>query len=102
MARVLIADDSAAFRALAARLLRGVGHQVVGEAADGATALVLAERLAPDAVLLDVHLGADDGHAVARALRGPRAIMVSSDPSAAAGVIAKDELAARVLGGSLV
>jgi response regulator NasT len=99
MARVLIADDSAAFRALAAQLLRHVGHQVVGEASDGATALLLAERLAPDAVLLDVHLGADDGHAVARALRGPRAIMVSSDPST--GAIAKDELAAHVLGGLL-
>ncbi len=100
MARVLIADDSAAFRALAARLLRTTGHQIVGEASDGATALLLAERLAPDAVLLDVHLGADDGHAVARALRGPRAIMVSSDPSADA--IAKDELPARLLGGLLV
>ncbi len=100
MARFLIADDSAAFRALAARLLRGVGHQVVGEAADGATTLLLAQLLAPDAVLLDVHLGDDDGHAVARALRGPRAIMVSSDPES--GAIAKDELAARVLSGSLV
>jgi CheY-like chemotaxis protein len=100
MARFLIADDSASFRAMAARLLRHGGHQVVGEAADGATALLLAETLAPDAVLLDVHLGADDGHAVARALRGPRAIMVSSDPTT--GAIAKDDLASRVLGGSLV
>ncbi|HET6510191.1 MAG TPA: response regulator [Baekduia sp.] len=99
MARVLIADDSATFRALAARLLRHVGHQVVGEAADGPTTLLLAERLAPDAVLLDVHLGDDDGHAVARALRGPRAIMVSSDPDA--GAIAKEELAARVLADGL-
>jgi two-component system, LytTR family, response regulator len=100
VARILIADDSAAFRALAARLLRVSCHEVVGEAADGATALLLADRLAPDAVLLDVHLGADDGHAVARALRGPRPIMVSSEP--AAGVLAKEDLAASVLGGLLV
>jgi CheY-like chemotaxis protein len=86
MAAVLIADDSAAFRALAARLLRCEGHHVVGEAPDGPSALRLAHRLRPDAVLLDVHLGADDGWAVARALRSapgpPRVVMVSSDPDA--------------------
>jgi CheY-like chemotaxis protein len=100
MARFLIADDSAAFRALAARMLRDQGHEVVGEAADGAAALHLAATLAPDAVLLDVHLGADDGRAVARALRGPRAILVSSDPDA--GVLPKADLAARPLADLLV
>jgi CheY-like chemotaxis protein len=86
MAAVLIADDSAAFRGLAARLLRREGHHVVGEARDGRSALRLADRLRPDVVLLDVHLGADDGWAVARALRRapapPRVVMVSSDPDA--------------------
>ena len=106
MARLLIADDSAAFRALARRLVHDQGHQVAGEAASGAEALRLAELLAPDGVLLDVHLGADDGYAVGRRLaalaRPPRVIMVSSDPDAGAGTVPKAELAARGLDGLLV
>jgi chemotaxis response regulator CheB len=95
VARVLIVDDSAAFRGLAARLLLAQGHQVAGEAADGAEALRLAEALSPDGVLVDVHLGLDDGFAVGRALaalaRPPRVIMISSDP--ATGALPKAELA---------
>lgn len=95
MASVLIVDDSAAFRALAARLVLAAGHQVAGEAADGAEALRLAEARRPDGVLLDVHLGADDGFAVGRALAAlahpPRVIMISSDPGT--GAVPKDDLA---------
>jgi two-component system, chemotaxis family, protein-glutamate methylesterase/glutaminase len=108
MARVLIADDSAAFRALARRLVRDHGHEVAGEAADAPAALRLARALAPDAVLLDVHLGAADGHAVARALGAldprPRVVMVSSDPDAHRGrgpFVAKAELATHPLGALL-
>jgi chemotaxis response regulator CheB len=96
MARVLIADDSAAFRALAARVIEQHGHQVAGEAADGTETLRLAAALAPDGVLLDVHLGADDGFAVRRALgalpRPPQVILVSTDPDT--GALPKDRLAA--------
>ena len=67
-ARVLIVDDQAPFRTAARALLERRGYQVVGEASDGAAAVALATRLLPDAVLLDVRLGADDGFAVARAL----------------------------------
>jgi chemotaxis response regulator CheB len=107
MARILIADDSASFRALAGRLVRDGGHVVVGEAEDAASALRLARTLAPDAVLLDVHLGADDGWAVAEVLGercAARVVMVSSDPDAAddelvrrgraSAFVAKGELAA--------
>jgi chemotaxis response regulator CheB len=104
VARLLIVDDSAAFRAIAARLIHDQGHQVAGEAANGAEALLLAETLTPDGVLLDVHLGAEDGYAVGRRLaaltRPPRVIMVSSDPHA--GAVPKEELAARGLDGLLV
>jgi DNA-binding NarL/FixJ family response regulator len=108
---VLIADDSAPFRALAARLLREEGHVVAGEAADAATTLRLARSLAPAAVLLDCHLGADDGWSVACALGdlrpAPRVVMVSSDPDAgdpallascgAAAFVFKADLATRGL-----
>jgi CheY-like chemotaxis protein len=83
MARVVIADDSAAFRALAARLVRAGGHQVAGEASDAAGAIRLVRALEPDALLLDVHLGTADGWEVAREVSAlTRVIMVSSDPEA--------------------
>ena len=89
-------DDSAAFRAMAARVLRDQGHQVAGEAADRAQTLRLAADLQPDGVLLDVHLGADDGFAVRRELaalpRAPQIILVSTDPGT--GALPKDRLAA--------
>jgi chemotaxis response regulator CheB len=104
VARVLIVDDSAAFRALAGRLLHDQGHQVAGEAGDAAEALRLAAALAPDGVVLDVHLGADDGWAVRRALAAlahpPRVVMVSSDPDA--GALAKADLAVTGFEGLLV
>jgi DNA-binding response OmpR family regulator len=81
-----VADDNRAFRSLCARLLEAQGLQVVGEAADGDTAMRLARSLTPDMVVLDVHLGRHDGWEVARRLRGlaraPRVIMISSDADA--------------------
>src|SRR5512147_1284684 len=53
--RVLLADDHALVRAGMRSLLRDIpGVEVVGEAADGAEALVVAARERPDAVLLDI------------------------------------------------
>jgi two-component system response regulator EvgA len=84
--RVLVADDNPAFRSLCARLLKAQGLQVVGEAADAATVVRLARRLAPDVVVLDVNLGTQDGWEVARRLRGlvpaPRVVMISGDADA--------------------
>jgi DNA-binding NarL/FixJ family response regulator len=68
--RVLIVDDQRIFRTAARAVLERRGYGVVGEASDGAAALAFATRLLPDAVLLDVRLGRDDGFAVARALAG--------------------------------
>jgi DNA-binding NarL/FixJ family response regulator len=66
--RVLIVDDQPVFRRVAREVLKTRGYTVVGEAGCAASALEAAGRLAPDAVLLDVRLGSDSGHAVARAL----------------------------------
>ena len=69
-ARVLIVDDHAPFRALARRLLTADGFDIVGEAADGASAIDAARALHPDVVLLDVQLPDVDGFRVAQALAG--------------------------------
>jgi DNA-binding NarL/FixJ family response regulator len=80
--RVLIVDDHPSFRASARVLLEAEGFEVVGEAADGATALSEARRLRPEVVLLDVQLPDFDGFDVAARLTGdenaPAVILVSS------------------------
>jgi DNA-binding NarL/FixJ family response regulator len=66
--RVLIVDDQPSFRGAARRVLEWRGYVVAGEADSAASALDAAERLAPDAVLLDVCLGEANGFDVACAL----------------------------------
>jgi DNA-binding NarL/FixJ family response regulator len=66
---VLIVDDHAGFRRRARELLEASGYEVVGEAADGASALTEADRLRPEITLVDVQLPDLDGFAVARRLR---------------------------------
>jgi DNA-binding NarL/FixJ family response regulator len=116
--RVLIVDDHAPFRALARRLLAASGFDVVGEAADGASALRACAELRPGVVLLDVGLPDLDGFAVAEALtedaEPPAVVLISSrarsdygrrvETSAACGFVDKGELSGeavhRLLGGS--
>jgi DNA-binding NarL/FixJ family response regulator len=83
--RVLIVDDHPSFRATARVLLEAEGFDVVGEAADGASALTEAGRLQPEVVLLDIQLPDIDGFDVAARLTGyddsPAVILVSSRDS---------------------
>jgi len=65
---VLIVDDHPSFRASARTLLEAEGFSVVGEAENGAAALVSARELQPDLVLLDVQLPDLDGFKVAELL----------------------------------
>ncbi len=66
--RILIIDDHAQFRAVARELLERRGFAVVGEA-DGASAgLEAAERVAPEAVLLDLRLSDGNGFNVCQSL----------------------------------
>jgi two-component system nitrate/nitrite response regulator NarL len=76
--RVLVVDDHATFRSVARRLLLHAGYDVVGEAPDGARALALAGDLAPELVLLDVHLPDMSGFAVAERLAGTTTIVMTS------------------------
>ena len=82
--RVLIVDDHAVYREQMRKLLDLCGYEVVGEAEDGATALREAQRLEPDAVLLDVQLPDRSGFSVASALAAgprPRVVLISSRPA---------------------
>jgi two-component system, response regulator PdtaR len=63
--RVVIAEDEALIRMDLAEMLAEEGYAVVGEAADGKTAVELAERERPDLVILDVKMPVLDGIAAA-------------------------------------
>jgi DNA-binding NarL/FixJ family response regulator len=70
MIRLVIADDQALVRAGLRGLLELAGDfAVVAEAADGAQAIELTERLRPDLLLLDVRMPAASGIEVLRELR---------------------------------
>ncbi len=104
---VLIVDDARPFRRVARDLLERRGYTVVGEADNAVSALRLAERLAPDAILLDVRLRDADGFQVAsllsRADPAPAVLLTSADvdlasyarlnDSGARGLVGKGQLA---------
>ena len=68
MQGVLIVDDHPSFRRCARALLTSEGFDVVGEAADGTSALEAATALDPELILLDIQLPDIDGFEVAKRL----------------------------------
>ena len=104
---VLIVDDHPSFRSSARAMLESEGFDVIGEAADGASALAAVDELAPDVVVLDVQLPDMSGfdvcaELVRRNAATPEVILVSSRDvsdygelvaaSCACGFVAKGEL----------
>jgi two-component system response regulator EvgA len=108
---VLIVDDHPSFRASARRMLEASGYVVVGEAEDGAAAIVAARELEPELVLLDVQLPDLDGFELADRLHedgaGPAIVLTSSRERAdfgsavaespARGFVTKGELSGATL-----
>jgi DNA-binding NarL/FixJ family response regulator len=108
---VLVVDDDASFRGLAARVLIGWGHTVIGEAGGVREALVRAAELRPDTALVDIGLPDGDGFSLAEQLRalpwpvrvvlissdGDRANALAAERAGASGFVPKDELAGSAL-----
>jgi DNA-binding NarL/FixJ family response regulator len=100
--RVLVVDDQAPFR----RAMRSVveetdGFEVVGEAESGEASLEAAATLAPDLVLMDVHLPGIDGLEATRRLAAlpaaPVVLLLSTyDDDAGVGFVAESGAAGYV------
>ena len=59
--RIVIADDEPIIRLDLRKTLENMGHQVVGEAGDGAKAVEVAREMKPDIVILDIKMPELDG-----------------------------------------
>jgi DNA-binding NarL/FixJ family response regulator len=108
---VLIVDDHEEFRHTVRALLEDDGFEIVGEAADGRSAIAEAKRLRPRLVLLDIQLPDLDGFEVAARLAeagaSPCVVLTSSRTassyrrrlaqSPALGFIPKSELSGHAL-----
>jgi response regulator NasT len=96
--RVLIAEDEALIRMDLREMLVAEGHEVAGEARDGAEAIALARELKPDVVFMDVKMPGTDGLQAARVIAEERiapVVMVTAfsqqayvEAAAAAGAMA--------------
>jgi DNA-binding NarL/FixJ family response regulator len=89
---VLVVDDDASFRSLAARILTSWGHDVVGEAGSVDEAMTHTRSLRPDTVLVDIVLPDGTGFGLTTRLldlpSAPRVVLISSDPDPANGAAA--------------
>lgn len=112
--RVLLCDDAAGYRALVRYALEEEPEfVVVGEAADGRTALAAVAALQPDVVLLDLSMPMLDGVTAAEEIRekSPQArvlvlssyaqevVVTSAFRAGACGYLVKDVGSAEVLDG---
>ncbi len=61
MARILIVDDAAFMRMMVKDILSKNGHEVVGEAGDGAQAVTMYKDLKPELVTMDITMPEMDG-----------------------------------------
>lgn len=84
--RVLIAEDEAIIRMDLREMLVEEGHEVVGEARDGAEAIELARELMPDVVFMDINMPKTTGLEAAHVLGEERiapVVMVTAFSQAA-------------------
>ena len=96
--RVLIAEDEALIRMDLREMVEEEGHEVVGEARDGAEAIGLARSLRPDVVFMDINMPGVSGIQAAETLGEERVapiVMVTAfsqaayvEQAAAAGAMA--------------
>ena len=68
--RIVLVDDHALFRDGVASLLLAWGHEVVGQASDGAAAIDLVDETLPDVVLMDVWMANVSGIEATAKIKG--------------------------------
>lgn len=112
MARILIVDDAAFMRMMIKDILTKGGHEVVGEAGNGAEALAQYTVLKPDAVTMDITMPEVDGIQGLKSIKafdagsivimcsamGQQAMVIEAIQAGARDFIVKPFDAARVLG----
>ena len=77
--RILIADDEAGMRLALRSIVESMdGFSVVGEAENGARAVVLAAELRPDIVFLDAEMPEMSGAEAAKAISAVRSVELLS------------------------
>ena len=67
--RVLIAEDDFLVSRMIVRVIDGLGHEVVGSAADGEQAIEMTKSLRPDVLLMDIQMGEMDGTEACRRIQ---------------------------------
>jgi two-component system chemotaxis response regulator CheY len=75
MARILVADDAAFMRMMIKNILTQNGHEVVGEAENGAEAVARYAELKPDVTTMDITMPEKDGIAALKEI-------LAGDPAA--------------------
>jgi two-component system, chemotaxis family, chemotaxis protein CheY len=82
MARVLVVDDAAFMRKMVSDALASGGHEIVGEAGDGAEAVARYQELRPEVTTLDITMPQKDGLEALREIialdPGARVVMCSA------------------------
>jgi len=66
MAKVLLVDDARASRMIVGKIVKKLGHEVIGEAENGELGFAAYKELKPDLVLSDVEMPILDGHGMVR------------------------------------
>ena len=76
--RVLLVDDAAFMRIKMKQVLVGLGHEVIGEAGNGAEAVEQYSKLKPDAVMMDITMPDMDGLTALKKIRevNPKAVVI--------------------------
>jgi AmiR/NasT family two-component response regulator len=99
--RVLLADDDAEARRTVAELLVAMGHEVVADVGSGREAVAIARDVAPDVVLLDIHMpdgsGLDAATEIVRARPATAIVLFTGDHSLSLDGAQVDETAAVAL-----